>query len=202
VVLFASATRDRSFATRLVEKITQLANEEDADRARRMQLAAVSCRYAALHMDPKMVQALAVIEKALVPPRSMNDAKALVGSGDNVVPLLRYKRMNAREAAASVRTLRLIGTDAAQRVLHGYVNDQRLAVATELAQAINPLRLAAIRTQIARGKRLPLAISRQITDLGPLSEIRRNRDPKLARSPNNGLRPAKRTYKLAIAQLK
>jgi hypothetical protein len=172
VVLFASATRDRKFATRLVEKITQLANEmEDADAARRMRLSAVSCRYAALHMDPKMVEALAVIEKALVPPRSMNDAEALVGSGDNVVPLLRYKRMNAREAAASARTLRLIGTDAAQRVLDGYVNDQRLAVATELAQAINPLRLAAIRAQIARGKRLSIAILRQITDLAPLSEI-------------------------------
>lgn len=172
VVLFASATRDRKFATRLAEKITQLANEiEDADAARRMRLAAVSCRYAALHMDPEMVQALAVIEEALVPPRSMNDAEALVGSGDNVVPLLRYKRMNAREAAASVRTLRLIGTDAAQRVLYGYVNDQRLAVATELAQAINPLRLAAVRAQIARGKRLSIAISRQITDLVPLSEI-------------------------------
>jgi hypothetical protein len=172
VVLFASATRDRKFATRLVEKIMQLANEmEDADRTRRMQLAAVSCRYAALHMDPEMVQALAVIEESLVPPRSMNDAEALVGSGDNVVPLLRYKRMNAREAAASVRTLRLIGTDAAQRVLLGYVNDQRLAVATELAQAINPLRLAAVRAQIVRGKRLSIAISRQITDLAPLSEI-------------------------------
>jgi hypothetical protein len=172
VVLFASATRDREFATRLVEKITQLANEtKGADYARRMRLAAVSCRYAALHMDPKMVQALAEIEKALVPPRNMNDAEVLVGSGDNVVPLLRYKRLNAREAAASVRALRLIGTDAAQRVLDGYVNDHRLAVATELAQAINPLRLAAIRTQVARGKRLPIAISRQITDLAPLSEI-------------------------------
>jgi hypothetical protein len=172
VVLFASATRDRKFATRLVEKITQLANEmEDADAARRMRLAAVSCRYTALHMDPEMVQALAGIEKALVPPRSMNDAEALVGSGDNVVPLLRYKRMNAKEAAASVRTLRLIGTDAALHVLNGYVNDPRLAVATELAQAINPIRLTAIRTQIARGKRLPIAITRQITDLAPLSEI-------------------------------
>ena len=178
---------------------------EDADAARRMRLAAVSCRYAALHMEPKLVQDLAVIEKALVPPRNMNDAEALVGSGDNVVPLLRYKRMNARAAAASVRTLRLIGTDAAQSVLNGYVNDQRLAVATELAQAINPLRLTAIRTQIARGKRLPIAITRQITDLAPLlvglTALSELEELDISFTPVKFLEPIKSLSKLANLDL-
>jgi predicted NACHT family NTPase len=173
IVLFASATRDRKFATRLVEKIIEFANEEtDAALARRLRLAAVSCRYAALHMDPETVQALAAVEKELVPPRNMNDAEALAGSGDNVVPLLRYKRKyNAREAAACIRALRLIGTDAARRALDEYVDDRRLTVAVELAQAVNPLRLAVIQEQLVQNQPLPLVISRQITDLKPLSEI-------------------------------
>jgi len=172
VVLFASATRERQFATRLVKRIRDLANEKaDVDLSRRLQLAAISCRYAALHMDSDTVEKLSAIEKELVPPRSMSDAEALADSGDNVVPLLRYRRMSAKEAVACVRTLRLVGTEAARRMLESYVNDPRLAVASELAQAIEPLRLAAIRSRIERGKEVPFSILRQITDLTALSAL-------------------------------
>ena len=117
------------------------------------------------------VEKLSAIERELVPPRSMSDAEALADSGDNVVPLLRYQRMNAKEAAACVRTLRLVGTEAARRMLEGYVNDARLAVAGELAQALDPLRLAAVRSRIERGEEVPYSVSRQITDLSALSEL-------------------------------
>jgi hypothetical protein len=172
VVLFASATRERQFATRLVKRITDLANEKaDVDLSRRLRLAAISCRYAALHMDSETVEKLSAIEKELVPPRSMNDAEALADSGDNVVPLLRYRRMSAKETAACVRTLRLVGTEAAGQMLESYVNDPRFAVASELAQAIEPLRLAAVRSRIERKKEVPFSISRQITDLTALSAL-------------------------------
>ncbi len=46
VVLFASATRERQFATRLVKRMIELANEKtDPDVCRRLQLAAISCRW-------------------------------------------------------------------------------------------------------------------------------------------------------------
>jgi hypothetical protein len=172
VVLFASATRERQFATRLVSRMIELANQNaDFDLRRRHLLGAISCRYAALHMDAEIVEELSEIERELVPPRSMSDAEALADSGDNVVPLLRYQRMNAKEAAACVRTLRLVGTEAARRMLEGYVNDPRLAVASELAQAVDPLRLAAVRSRIERGQEVPASVLRQITDLAALSGL-------------------------------
>jgi hypothetical protein len=172
VVLFASATRERQFATRLVNRMIDLANQNaDLDLRRRHLLGAISCRYAALHMDSEMVEKLSAIERQLVPPRSMSDAEALADSGDNVVPLLRYQRMNAKKAAACVRTLRLVGTEAARQILEGYVNDPRLAVASELAQAVDPLRLAAVRSRIERGQEVPFSVSRQITDLAALAEL-------------------------------
>jgi Leucine-rich repeat (LRR) protein len=172
VVLFASASRDREFATELVKRILQLADEsKDALLARRLKLAAVSCRYAALHMEASVVDHLAAIERDLVPPRNMVDAEALAGSGDNVVPLLRHRRMPAREAAACVRTLRLIGTEAAKQVLEGYIGDTRQAVVAELGQAVNPLRLAALRDSMLQGEPISPRLSRQITDLAPLTDV-------------------------------
>jgi NACHT domain-containing protein/NACHT conflict system protein len=203
VVLFASATRDRKFATRLVTRILELADEaSDSDLARRLRLAAVSCRYAALHMEPEAVASLSVVERTLVPPRTMNDAEALAGSADNVVPLLRFRRMQAREAAACVRTLRLIGTDAAKRVLDGYIGDRRQAVVAELVQAINPLRLAAIREKLTRGEAVPREISRQITDLSPLSEINHPEQLNLQGAAITDFRPLSKLAKLRSLNLK
>jgi hypothetical protein len=173
VVLFASASRDREFSTELVKRILQLAEEsKEPPLARRLKLAAVSCRYAALHMEASVVEHLAAIEAELIPPHNMVDAEALAGSADNVVPLLRYKRMLAREAAACVRTLRLIGTEAAKQVLEGYIGDSRQAVIAELGQAVNPLRLAAMRDILLRGEPISPRLSRQITDLTPLETVK------------------------------
>jgi Leucine-rich repeat (LRR) protein len=172
VVLFAAATRNRDFATELVRRILDLvAKAKDPALGRRLKLAAVSCRYAALHMDSELVQRLSTIERELVPPRSMEDAEALAGSSDNVVPLLRHRRMKAREAAACVRTLRLVGTDSAKRVLEGYIDDKRQAVVAELSQAVNPLRLAAVRDLLLHGDELSTTLARQVTDLSPLSNL-------------------------------
>jgi hypothetical protein len=101
----------------------------------------------------------------------MVDAEALAESGDNVVPLLRHRRMPAREAAACVRTLRLIGTEAAKQVLEGYIGDTRQAVVAELGQAVNPLRLAALRDSLLKGEPISPRLSRQITDLAPLTDV-------------------------------
>jgi len=101
----------------------------------------------------------------------MTDAEALAASGDAVVPLLHYRQMNEESAAASVRALRLVGTDYAQLVLKGYFGDRRPAVVDELTQAVNPLFLEVVREQLEKNGKLSEAIARQISDLGPIASM-------------------------------
>jgi Leucine-rich repeat (LRR) protein len=171
-VRFAAATDNRRFATKLVKRIL-----DDAEKvaipeiSRRLRLAAVDCRYAALNMEPAIVKRVTEIERALVPPQTMTDAEALAASGDAVVPLLHYREMNEESAAASVRALRLAGTEYARRVLSGYFGDRRPSVVAELVQAVNPLLLELVRDLLRADGNLPEAIARQVNDLGPLAEM-------------------------------
>ena len=172
VVRFAASTDNRKFATQLVKRIL-----DDAERAvapevsRRLRLAAVDCRHAALNMEPTMVQRVTEIERTLVPPQTMADAEALAASGDAVVPLLHYREMTEECAAASVRALRLAGTEYARRVLSGYFADRRPSVVYELSQAVNPLLLEFVREQVRADGNLPEVVARQVNDLRPLAEM-------------------------------
>jgi hypothetical protein len=172
VVRFAASTDNRSFATKLVNRMLDDAENAAApDYSRRLRLAAVDCRYAALNMEPATVKRVSGVERTLVPPQTMADAEALAASGDAVVPLLYYREMNEDCAAASVRALRLAGTEHARRVLTGYFADRRPSVIDELSQAVNPLLLDFVRDELRAGRVLNNAIARQITDLRPLVEM-------------------------------
>ena len=117
VVRFAASTDNRRFATKLVKRILDDAeNVATPEISRRLRLAAVDCRYAALNMEPALVKRVTEMERTLVPPQTMADAEALAASGDAVVPLLHYREMSEECAAASVRALRLAGTEYAWRV--------------------------------------------------------------------------------------
>src|SRR5207302_4051473 len=74
-------------------------------------------------------------------------------------------------AAASVRALRLAGTEYSRRVLSGYFADRRPSVVDELSQAVNPLLLELVRDQLRADGKLNDAIARQVTDLRPLSQM-------------------------------
>ena len=172
VVRFASATDNRTFASRLIERILNDADQaSDPEMSRRLRLAAVDCRYSALNLSPPIVSRVGDVERSLVPPQTMTDAEALAASGDAVVPLLHYRQMNEESAAASVRALRLVGTDYAQLVLKGYFGDRRPAVVDELTQAVNPLFLEVVREQLEKNGKLSEAIARQISDLGPIASM-------------------------------
>ena len=110
--------------------------------------------------------------KELFPPRTLTDAEAIAACGEAVVPFLHFRpNLKASEAAACVRVLRLVGGRQAERCLSGYLDDERTTVVNELAQAVNPLTLRAIRTALIRGEALPDAIRTQVTDLGPLAGL-------------------------------
>lgn len=199
IVLFASASRDKELATKLVSGILDLADTlADQTASRHLKLIAVDCRSASLHLDPTLVTRLSSIERTLVPPKNMTDAEALASSGDNVVPLLRHKRMKAREAAASVRTLRLIGTPLSRKCLESYFKDARQEVIFELCLAVNPLSIESIQEKVRNGNRLPSQIMRQINSLDPISDPSNFKSLHLFEAGNISFRNLKRFINLEI----
>ena len=85
--------------------------------------------------------------KRIVPPKNLTAAKQLASAGDLVVPHLTHRKMRAPEAIACIRTLALIGSDAAHEALKKYATDTRLGVQESF---IKSLRFA--RTREAYGE--------------------------------------------------
>ena len=203
VLLFAAASRAPRFATRLVEEL--LGPEEatskpstshtkgaasDDPTMRTRKLLALQCRAVAVRFDPALNQRLDRTMKEMFPPQNMEDAEALAGLSDAVVPFLKHKvGLDAQAAAASVRTLRLIGSPFARRYLEAYTDDERYEVVVELAQAFNPLKLKQVQQILRAGKSLDLAIATQVTDLTPLAEFTTVQSLNLARTGVTDLSP-------------
>jgi predicted ATP-binding protein involved in virulence/Leucine-rich repeat (LRR) protein len=186
VALFAVAGGDPSFsfASDFVREVLDLPpappadpgkkprrpRKEDPIRARN--LFALQCRAVATYLDRDLIERLDGLLTELFPPRTLPDAEQLATCGDVAVPhLKRRPRIKAREAAASVRALRLINTRQAHEVLQQYLGDDRLSVMVELAQAVNPLTIPAVQELMRRGEALPDGIREQVDDLSPLSGL-------------------------------
>lgn len=169
VVLFAVAADLRGFATKVIRKILESGSAASNAEFRARQLIALRCRAAALYIEEELDHQLQQLSANLFPPRSMEDAEALATGGNTAVPYLAAsKRMEATEAAASIRALRLIGTSQARQALRNFLGDHRWGVISELAQAVNPLEIEWVREQLPLGN-LPNQIAAQISDLSPLA---------------------------------
>ncbi len=169
VVLFAVAASNMAFATRIFQEMISLSQANMSARAsHHYKLAAVYCRSAAVQLEPELIGKLKALERSLFPPKTFSEAEVLAAGGDHVVPLLRYTRMKARTAAACVRALRLIKSKLAARALDDYMIDDRQAVVSELALAVNPLKISVLRKAVLAGEVLDYRTLRQISDLGPL----------------------------------
>jgi len=96
-------------------------------------LVAVGCMETSTELAPDLLRLLNECLAEVIPPRNMTDAHAIAMAGDMAVPLLATRRSRrALEAAASVRSLCLIGTDAAMNALRTYAADRRLTVARQI----------------------------------------------------------------------
>lgn len=175
VVLFAVATRRRGFAEEVIRRLLDpavAASRPDRHLLRARRLLALQCRASALLVAPELEAELDEIARAMFPPRNMGDAAALAASGDMAVTFLSYrKELSADEAAASVRTLRLIGTPRARNLLQGYLDDQREVVIAELCQAVDPLSVKVIQERLITGVSLSEGVRSQISDLSRLSNL-------------------------------
>ncbi len=197
VLLFAAATTKEGFATRMIVKIlgndyrpdepvgrTRMPKGERRKKLTTSELAvqqrlllALRCLPVALHLDPKLRTWLEKQLGRMFPPRSMVEAEALATTGDLAVPFLKYE-CGARKMAASVRALRLIGTETALTTLRGYLHETNLDVLEELAQVqeINPLEIPAVLLMVqepfdGEKSKTQLIIRRQIVDLSPLAGL-------------------------------
>lgn len=169
VILFAAACRQSDFASRLVEKLLQTSEESSQLSRRAYALLALNCRAVAIALDRELHARLEQLQRELFPPKNMTEANLLAYGGDAAVRFLRkHSNSDARSAAASVRALRLIGTEAAMDALEAYKTDMRVTVARELARAINPLELKLYIQQVRRGRPLPYEVAQEINDFTPL----------------------------------
>lgn len=170
IINFAASSTNGNFVTTLIERLldeTERAQNKGVQRAGR--LLAVRCASSALELDSTLRARVDAIARRLFPPKNMSEAESLAFGGDDVVQELEYKeRRKAREAAACVRTLGIIGTPRAMSALREYFQDVRSTVVNEVIQHANPLRAALIIKQLVEGEYLGEEVLRRVSTLEPL----------------------------------
>ena len=118
------------------------------ERKHLLHLLAVACLETSPELPADLTAELTGCLQELVPPRNMTEARALASAGELAVPLLRdFRRKNVPIATACIRTLALIGGDAAQDLLARFAADTRVMVSRELIRAwraFDPARYAEI----------------------------------------------------------
>ena len=192
VVLFAVATPRQGFAKDILSRLIHLANQANSQSQRRIyEILALQGRAAALLIgDKDLERDLDNTTRTVFPPRNMSDAWALASTVDAAVPFLRFSwRFKAREAAACVRTLRLIGTPLAKAALETYLDDARETVVSELSQAVDPITIKEVQRKIRGGYALSDAILRQVSNLSAITSLTGIHTLRLSGAPISDLSP-------------
>jgi hypothetical protein len=160
------------FAEKLITQVLTAADSQVLEKKRQLHVMAIRLQATAQFLSKVLQARLESLRSTLFPPKTMDEARALASLGAAVVPLLEYHRDDdEHQAAANVRTLRLIASPEALSRLRGYLEDSRPAVIEELAQAINPLELGAVKMLLLKGESLSEGIRAQISDLMPLTAL-------------------------------
>ncbi|MFJ4949057.1 NACHT domain-containing protein [Streptomyces sp. NPDC088760] len=120
---------------RLLRQLLRRADRTARHRERLVLLAAASLEHAP-ELDPVVRAEVEERAGALMPPYTSKQAEALARAGELVLELLPGPEgLTEREAGAVVRTARLIGGDAALRVISRFRADRRPRVLSELDSA-------------------------------------------------------------------
>ena len=139
-------------------------------------LLALRCLPVALDLDPELRGWLERQLQRMFPPRSLPEAEALAATGELAVPFLK-KGGSILEMAATVRALRLIGTETALKTLRSFLDATSWEVLDELAQAMNPLEIPAVQQMVQETSvtyevyQKQQSIRHQIIDLSPLAGL-------------------------------
>ena len=146
--VLAAAIGGTNYSDRLIGEIRDRLEGAAAADARLLQFMALRCWQAG--GASKSLQTdflLPLFIRRGLQPRNPEEAAWLAELGDRAVPLLRRrKKQTNKQAAACIRALRLIGTETGRESLEAYLDHTADVVVEELAQAVNPLRVAKIRS--------------------------------------------------------
>ncbi|AMV24056.1 Internalin-A precursor [Gemmata sp. SH-PL17] len=177
--LFALATTDsvafkNEFLGAFLKTLPDPLPEEWRPEDRRMRdraLFALRCWKLTTGCAPDILTRVANLVPQLLPPRATADAEWLAAAGNDIVDRLkRTPGLDDVQAAACVRTLRLINTRDARAALDAYRDEKRWGVLAELAPVFNPLTLPAVMGYLHEGEHsLPEGVAREVSDLGPLA---------------------------------
>lgn len=121
--------------------IQDLLHKGDSDTEHQLTyyLIAAAALKARVSLPPDSSLAIEVSQRLsyFVPPETLTDGNALATAGELVAPLLRYnKNWKAKQSAAAVRTLSIIGTDAAIDLLCDYLVDKRSTIHKQISHAL------------------------------------------------------------------
>ena len=134
-IILAAGLAQSAQREALITGIIERGDAEEVHR-HRLHLLAAACLETSPRLGPELTESLRERLFALVPPKTLTDARALSSAGDLAAPLLAFDpEWRAVRAAAAVRALGLIGTDTAFEILRGYGSDTRVTVARELLRA-------------------------------------------------------------------
>jgi hypothetical protein len=135
VIVLAAGIASKRFREELIAALIARGDQESS-RRHQLHLLAVACLETALELGLEVKAEVRKHLAALIPPKNMREAKALASAGELAVPfLVRKTPQRATFTAASVRTLALIGGEAALNTLEGYKHDTRQVVVAELVRA-------------------------------------------------------------------
>lgn len=137
VIIVAAGLASKPLREELIKGLITRGDREPSYR-HQLHLLAISCLESTVELDQGLRKALEARLKDLVPPKNRAEAKALAVAGELVVPFLsKRQRYTALVAASCVRTLAIIGSEAALEALENYAHDERSTVTSELFRAFD-----------------------------------------------------------------
>jgi Leucine-rich repeat (LRR) protein len=138
VVILAAGLASLSMREELIAGLIQRGEEEQGIR-HRLHLLAVGCLETSAELSPELTERVNALLEALIPPKSMTEARSIASAGEVAVLRLGEQAETARAvvAAACVRALALIGGESALAQLERFGPDGRVTVARELLRAWN-----------------------------------------------------------------
>jgi hypothetical protein len=208
----AAAPGHREYARTLIERLLSTADKaKDEDERRRLHILALRSEALAPNLPEDLRARVGQLAGKLFPPKSIDEAQQLAVLGNMALPhLARRPNMSDEQVAASIRCLRLIGTQAADAAIDAYCGFTAPAVLEELAQVRHPLTLPAVLAEVQGANRspghrsleeLPAAVKARITDVEPLATLTTLRSLSLGNTSVTDLRPLKALSNLQYLSL-
>jgi hypothetical protein len=154
----------------ILNGLLERANREPKHR-HYLSFLAVSCLETATAFSDQIRRAIQDRLAELVPPKNITEAKALASAGEIALPyLVDHGRVKAQYVAACVRTLAMIGGDAALCILAQYASDPRQRVSEELFRAGQHFDFEEY-TQRIFARRSAITLPQWVKSLTPLANL-------------------------------